>query len=112
MRRPLLALLALLPSALQAGFDTGNRLYEDCASENYFNRGYCGGYVTGIVDTIEAMQRSGLLPKDALCIPEGATKGQLADTVQKYLADNPLRRHLDAGSLVPEALKHGFPCRR
>ncbi len=109
MRR--LLTLALLPLAAHAGFDTGNRLYEDCRSENYFNRGYCGGYVTGIVDTIEAMQASGLLPARALCVPEGATKGQLTDTVTRYLSENPARRHLDAGSLVPEALKLAFPCR-
>lgn len=103
--------ITLLPLVAHAGFDTGNRLYEDCRSENYFNRGYCGGYVTGIVDTIEAMQASGVLPADALCVPEGATKGQLADTVRSYLEQNPARRHLDAGSLVPEALKRAFPCR-
>ncbi len=109
MRR--LLALALLPLVANAGFDNGNRLHEDCRSENYFNRGYCGGYITGIVDSIEAMQASGLLPANALCIPEGATKGQLADTVARYLSDNPARRHLDAGSLVPEALKQAFPCR-
>lgn len=109
MRR--LLCLALLPLAAHAGFDSGNRLYEDCRSENYFNRGYCGGYVIGIVDTIEAMQESRLLPADALCIPEGVTKGQLADVVTRYLADHPAQRHDEAGNLVPEALKRAFPCR-
>lgn len=112
MRRPLAALLVLLPLASHAGFDTGNRLYEDCNSENYFNRGYCGGYITGIVDTIEAMQQSGQLPKKTLCIPDAVTKGQLADAVKMYLGANPSRRHLDAGSLVPEALQRSFPCPR
>ena len=110
MRLPLAALLALLPFAAHAGFDSGNRLYEDCGSENYFNRGYCGGYITGIVDTIEAMQKSGKLPKNTLCIPDNVTKGQLADAVKMYLGSNPSRRHLDAGSLVPEALQRSFPC--
>jgi hypothetical protein len=27
-----------------------------------------------------------------------------------YLGSNPSRRHLDAGSLVPEALQRSFPC--
>ena len=110
MRLPLAALLALLPFAAHAGYDSGNRLYEDCSSENYFNRGYCGGYITGIVDTIEAMQQSGTLPKNTLCIPDAVTKGQLADAVKMYLGNNPSRRHLDAGSLVPEALQRSFPC--
>ncbi|MFM7273629.1 MAG: Rap1a/Tai family immunity protein [Gammaproteobacteria bacterium] len=100
--------VASLPAT--AAFDTGNRLYEDCSAENYFNRGYCGGYVVGIVDTIEALQGRGVLPANALCIPEGATKGQLVDVVLKYLGDNPDRRHLDAGALVPEALNRAFPC--
>lgn len=103
-------LLTLTSVAVNAGFDSGNRLYEDCSGETYFNRGYCGGYIVGIVDTIESMQSSGLLPKNAMCIPEGVTKGQLADVVTKYLADNPAIRHGDAGNLVPEALNAAFPC--
>jgi len=111
MRRALAGLLPVLACApAAAGFDTGNRLHEDCRSENYFNRGYCGGYVTGIVDTIEALQQSGVLPASALCLPEGATKGQLVDVVSKYFGEHPERRHLDAGSLVPEALNAAFPC--
>jgi Rap1a immunity proteins len=112
MKRTLLFIIAYTAcAAVDAGFDSGNRLYEDCRSENYFNRGYCGGYVTGIVDSIEAMQASGVLPESALCIPEGATKGQLADVVRQYLEDHPERRHADAGSLVPEALGRAFGCR-
>jgi hypothetical protein len=111
MRRTLAVLATLLPLFAQAGFDSGNRLYEDCKAENYFNRGYCGGYIVGIVDTVEAMQASGLLPNDALCIPEGATKGQIADVVRQYLQDNPGQRHRDAGSLVPEALNKAFGCK-
>ena len=94
----------------QAGFDSGNRLFEDCAAENYFNRGYCGGYIVGIVDTIEALQARGKLPATALCVPDGVTKGQLADVVRKYLEENPQRRHADAGRLVPEALNAAFGC--
>jgi hypothetical protein len=109
-RRILPALLVLGCIGAHAGFDTGNRLYEDCRSGNYFNRGYCGGYVTGIVDTIEALQARGVLPASALCIPAESTKGQLTDVVLKYLEQNPERRHLEAGSLVPEALSHAFPC--
>lgn len=111
-RRLIAALFAFVCLDARAGFDTGNRLYEDCRAANYFNRGYCGGYVTGIVDTIEALQARGVLPSDALCIPEQSTKGQLVDTVLKYLEQNPERRHLEAGSLVPEALNRAFPCAR
>ncbi len=111
-RRFLPALLAIGCLSAQAGFDTGNRLYEDCRAANYFNRGYCGGYVTGIVDTIESLQLRGVLPADALCIPDESTKGQLVDVVLKYLEKHPERRHLEAGSLVPEALNRAFPCTR
>lgn len=104
------ALFMLVACTTHAGFDTGNRLFEDCRAANYFNRGYCGGYVTGIVDTIESLQSRGILPRDALCIPEESTKGQLVDVVLKYLEQNPERRHLEAGSLVPEALNRAFPC--
>lgn len=109
--RVLIGLTGLcIATASHAGFDSGNRLYEDCASTNYFNRGYCGGYIVGIVDTLEAMQASGMLPKSALCIPEGATKGQLTDIVRKYLEEHPGQRHRDSGSLVPEALNDAFSC--
>lgn len=100
---PLACLAAVLPA--HAGFDSGNRLYEDCRASNYFNRGYCGGYVIGVVDAVE---RSGSGPR--ICVPEGATKGQLADVVLKYLEDHPERRNRDAGELVPEALHAAFPC--
>jgi hypothetical protein len=106
---PGLLLLGCLPAS--AGFDTGNRIHEDCRSGNYFNRGYCGGYVTGIVDTIESLQARGALPANALCIPEGATKGQLVDVVIRYLEQNPERRHLEAAGLVPEAINAAFPCK-
>ena len=52
-----------------------------------------------------------MLPADALCVPGESTKGQLADVVIKYLEQNPERRHLEAGSLVPEALNRAFPCK-
>jgi len=103
-------LLALLTAPADAGFDSGNRLYEDCSADTYFNRGYCGGYVVGIVDTIESMQASGVLPANAMCIPEGVTKGQLADVVQKHLQDHPELRHHEAGELVPMAINRAFPC--
>ncbi len=64
------------------------------------------------MDTIETLQKSGGLPRNTLCIPDGVTKGQLADAVKMYLGANPSRRHLDAGSLVPEALQRSFPCGR
>lgn len=112
MRRGFFALTMSVPCLVaNAGFDTGNRLHDDCASENYFNRGYCAGYIVGIVDTVESMQASGVLPKSALCIPEGVTKGQLADVVEKFLADNPVLRNQAAGSLVPQALNAAFPCK-
>jgi hypothetical protein len=112
MRRGLCALTVILPClTAHAGFDSGNRLYEDCASANYFNRGYCAGYIVGIVDTVESMQAGGVLPKSALCIPEGVTKGQLTDVVGKFLAENPVLRNQDAGSLVPQAINAAFPCK-
>jgi hypothetical protein len=105
-----LLLLASLPAA--AGYDNGNRLYEDCSSANYFNRGYCGGYVVGIVDAIESLQRSRVMASTTLCIPDDVSKGQLVDVVTKYLGDNPQKRTREAAGLVPEALNDAFPCKR
>ena len=46
----------------------------------------------------------------APCTPKGASLGQLARVVKKYLQDHPEFLHLDAGGLVYNALNEAFPC--
>ena len=102
-------LLLVAPLAI-ADDDTGARLYEDCKSENPFNQGYCGGYVTGAVASLVNLQRYRKLPDNALCIPEDVSKAQLVEAVVKYLETYPRQRERQAINLVPEALNAEFPC--
>ncbi len=87
---------------------SGNQLYEDFksykgqAEESQFNRAYYLGYVTGAVD----MGNHALF-----CLPNGVTAGQIADSVGKYLTDNPQRRHFSGARLVAEALAEHYPCK-
>ena len=46
----------------------------------------------------------------APCTPKGASLGQLARVVKKFLQDHPESLHLDAGGLVYNALNEAFPC--
>jgi hypothetical protein len=111
MRLLLTGLLLLLSPLAGADYDTGARLYEDCKSENPFNQGYCGGYVTGVVATLVNLQRYRQLPDTALCIPDDVSKGQLVEAVVKYLENYPRQRDRQAVNLVPEALNAEYPCK-
>ena len=105
-------LLLLLSQQAVADYDTGERLYADCISDNYFNKGYCGGYVTGIIAALVNMQRYHLLPDSSLCVPDDISKAQLVEAVRKYLDDHAQYRSREAVNLVPEALNAAFPCRK
>lgn len=61
------------------------------------------GFIEGVVDTTE----------DALiCVPSGIKIGQLYAIVKKFIRNNPEKWHKSASSLVIEALKPTFNCKR
>jgi hypothetical protein len=109
-RLPTALLLLVLSPGVLADYDTGERLYQDCSSKNEFLRGYCGGYVVGVIATMVNMQRYRQLPDSVLCVPAEVSKGQLVEVVTKYLESNPPRRSRQAINLVPEALNEAYPC--
>jgi Rap1a immunity proteins len=47
--------------------------------------------------------------KASPCLPAGATAGQMADVVVKYVTENPEKRNFSASSMVSGALYTAWP---
>lgn len=104
--------LALLPVAADAGFYTGNELYEICTVEKgekaYLERSYeCIAYITGAVDAFNTTREAAKLKS---CIPAGVTISQLKDVTIGYLRDNPETRNNAASTLVLAATRKAWDC--
>ena len=103
MRGTLLtAVIAGAPDAAAREFMSGNYLYGQCSSTVYFERGFCQGYIIGVINT---------LSQRVFCFPDSATAGQAEDVVKQWLEGHPEVRHLAAERLVALALFEAFPCR-
>lgn len=61
------------------------------------------GFVTGVVDALHWM------PPFSFELPDGATTGQLADVVAKYLKEHPEKRTEPGAWLVIQAVMTAFP---
>jgi hypothetical protein len=111
-RLPCCLLLLLLAGGAAAApeDDTGERLFQDCSSQNEFLRGYCGGYVTGVIASLVNLQRYRHVPESILCLPGNVSKGELVEAVTRYLEKYPEKRTRQSINLVPEALNEAFPC--
>ncbi|WP_395327650.1 Rap1a/Tai family immunity protein [Novosphingobium sp. BL-8H] len=104
--------LVLLPVAADAGFYTGNDLYEICTvqkgEKEYLERSYeCIAYITGAVDALNTTREAAKLKS---CIPAGVTISQLKDVTVGYLRDNPETRNDAASSLVFAATRKAWSC--
>ena len=120
MRYLLMIVLLCTVTQARAGFLTGNVLLENCEmflraalgtplkTDSFINSGMCPGYIAGIVDVEDAFVGWGRKEK-AWCTPS-TTHGQLVRVVTKYLQERPEKLHLNAGSLVANALILAFPC--
>lgn len=107
---PLLTALAMWPQLGWAdSFFTGNKFLEFCESDNPVEWGQCMGYIASAHDTHEALVEWGDLPPQ-MCVPPGATVGQLQKVVLKRFKEHPETLHLQAGGLILSALMNAFPC--
>jgi len=88
-----------------ATFVDGNELYEDM--KNNYGKLYSSGYITGVADVGNDNSIYGF----RFCVPQQATRGQLADVVNKWLEQNPDKRHYSASSLIAHAFQETFPCK-
>lgn len=101
------ALLAL-PAQAQT-FKTGNDLLELCRSKLPTELAICIGYVVGVSDAITAAPNQ--YGPQRVCVPVGATQGQVRDLVVKRLEQHPEVRHFRAASSAYVALQEAFPCK-
>jgi Rap1a immunity proteins len=89
-----------------AGFESGNSLLEKCTTQQPSVAGsYCRGYIAGVADVLTSQNAN------SMCLPEGATVGQLVDVVKKYLTEYPATRHYSGVSEIQVALQGAFPCK-
>jgi hypothetical protein len=106
------AALGLFPVAAQAGFYSGNLLYEVCSTEKtdkaFFEKSYeCVGYIAGAVDAFNTT-REGVGLKS--CLPGGVTISKLREVTIDYMAKNPKDRAKSASSQVFAATRKAWPC--
>jgi hypothetical protein len=78
---------------------------------DFVDAGKCIAYVEGVVDTIQDLRRSPLIPKRTLfCAPDEMTGQEAVRITLKYLDDHPEGLHFAASSEVWTALHTAFPC--
>ena len=96
-----LAASSVAPALAAQSAVTGNKLLEQCDADNFPSRGYCLGYVVGVLDT---------LPPCHFNHTAGVTQQQVMDIAARYLRAHPENRHLSAAVLVFRAFDEFFPC--
>ncbi len=116
------AALLSFSNQVQAQATTGNQLLGYCKEylkdvpADLFNAGLCGGLIDGTRGGVDgglllAGKRLDEMNKfRQYCVPDNATRGQLARVVVKHLESVPENLHLNAQVLIFNALKAGFPC--
>ncbi len=100
-------LVLLLSSPALSGFMKANELLSDC--ENEATEENCLLYITGVVDTISIVVKSGAL-KQPYCLSDGIPVETLPPAVIEHLKDYPEKLDYEAPSVVTAALRKAFPC--
>jgi len=85
-----------------SAYMTGNKLYEECASQDY---SLCLGYVMGVSDALNATK------PNFFCLPPSIKGNQELAVVVKYLRDHPETWHYSAWTDIGAALAVAFPCK-
>lgn len=106
------AVVGLFSVSADAGFYSGNALYEVCTTERdsktYVENTYeCVAYITGAVDAFNTTREVNKLKS---CIPANVTISQLKDVTVDYLGKNPNDRKKSASSQVFAATRKAWPC--
>jgi hypothetical protein len=105
-------LLTIWAQAGWCDYDSGNDLLQKCRDEHESSRQlqmYCLGYVASAIDSHSAWTHWGDLTTQ-ICLPNGVSRGQLAQVVVKHLKERPEALHQGGGGLVLNALMLAFPC--
>lgn len=104
MKAIITALLIGLSTAAQAGFKSGNDLFNELSdpSPSHLLPVFAKGYIIGVHDATEGILH---------CSPRNITVGQVSDLVHQWLRDNPAQRHLPGHLLVIRVLGQTWPCK-
>lgn len=113
MKKLLIIIILLLSTNCFAV--TGNDLHVWLKSNNDYEKGSAHYFIIGVMQSMESYRETEISiaksekrkPKLGYyaCLPKGITIGQLFDMVQKYLDDNPEKRHEQGQMLVLNAFK-------
>jgi hypothetical protein len=112
MRRLALIGALALAAPAQAGFYSGDALYQSCTTpkddKGFFEASYeCVGYIAGAVDAFNTTREANGLKS---CIPADVTISKLRGVTVDYLAANPKDRAKSASSQVFAATRKAWPC--
>jgi hypothetical protein len=123
--RYVVPILLLLSTQAQAGFYTGNDLFQYCRSYDPLVLGYLAGLEdaaerTQLAEEYVLAQSSANYHGNEVvsthkathpyCLQSTVTLGQLSEVFCRYLEQFPSERHLTASALVSKALTQAFPC--
>ena len=108
------AAIGLVPVAAEAGFYSGDELYDSCTAEHsdkgYFEKTYeCVAYISGAVDAFNTTREANNLKS---CIPADVTIARLRDVTVDHLRRNPVDRKGSASKMVFAATRKAWPCKR
>ncbi|MGB1800151.1 MAG: Rap1a/Tai family immunity protein [Gammaproteobacteria bacterium] len=78
--------------------------------QTLYHTGMCGGYISGIHDSVKDMVLHGLIAKAPYCMPPGINRGQLVRIVVSYIKRNPESYAESASNSVLSAYYESFPC--
>jgi hypothetical protein len=107
-----IAALGLFPAPADAGFYSGNALFEVCTIERtntaYFEKTYeCVAYIAGAVDAFNTTREVNKLKS---CIPANVTINRLKNVTVDFLSAHPADRDKSASALVFAATRKAWPC--
>ena len=109
MKKVMLLLLVVLCSVnafSDRAYSDANMLLKQCEEDSPYSKGFCMGYIAGVVDASESETLAGY----RYCKPSWIFLKELLEITTKYLNNNPEGPHLPAFGFVQNALYEAFPC--
>jgi hypothetical protein len=106
-----IGVFAIFSSVPAHALQDGRQLYSDCTRGNPFSEGYCEGFIVGVLSAhlspwVINLQKG----RSYICIPGNVTFKEMAEIVQRYLAEHPYRHRYWADINIWTAATEAFPC--
>ena len=86
----------------------GKWLYRQLTSRVDISQANGLGYITGVVQTLRALQADEILHK-TFDVPPDVTAEQIGDVVLSYLKEHRRKRHINALEIIWDAMNEVFP---